>query len=64
MPCKRGRERERELWRYYALAIVGTSRYLQWPKCSISTKTQVEPTIGQLFQCRLSLGPKGFARDM
>jgi hypothetical protein len=26
-------------------------------------KSTVEPTIGQLFQCRLYLGPKGFARD-
>jgi hypothetical protein len=25
------------LWRYYALAIVGTSRYLLWQKRSIST---------------------------
>ncbi len=33
---------KRPVWRYYALAVVGTSRYPQWPKRSISTKTQVE----------------------
>ncbi len=50
----------KKLWRYYALAVVGTSRYLLRQKRSISTKTQVEPTIGHLFRCRLSLGPKSF----
>jgi hypothetical protein len=30
------------LWRYYALAFVGTSRYLLRQKRNISTKTQVE----------------------
>ena len=38
--------------------------YILWQKCSIYTTAQVEPTIGQLFQCRLYLGPKAFARDM
>ncbi len=51
------------LWRYYAFAVVGTSRYLQRQKHRIFTKAQVEPTIGQVFQCRLYLGPKGFDRD-
>jgi hypothetical protein len=50
--------------RYYIFAIVGTLRYLvRWQKHSIFTKAQVEPTIGQLFWCRLYLGPKALARD-